>query len=103
MDKAYIDFNALYKIHLAEAFFVSRAKSNMNYTVLDQNYNINPITGLRSDKTILLNGHKSKKLCPEPFRLVEYYDEQRNTTLYFLTNNHEVSALEITKLYRNRW
>jgi len=103
MDKAYIDFEALYNIHLAGAFFVSRAKSNMNYTITCQNYNINPVTGLRSDKTILLNGYHSKKLYPEPLRLIEYHDEQKDSTLYFLTNNHEVSALEITKLYRNRW
>ena len=44
MDKAYIDFEALYSIHLAGAFFVSRAKSNMNYTVTCQNYNINPVS-----------------------------------------------------------
>ena len=103
MDKAYIDFEALYSIHFAGAFFVSRAKSNINYTVTCQNYNINPVTGLRSDKTILLNGYKSKKLYPEPLRLVEYHDQEKDITLYFLTNNHEVSALEITKLYRNRW
>ncbi len=103
MDKAYIDFEALYNIDLAGAFFVSRAKANMDYTVTCQNYNINMKTGLRSDKTVLLNGCRSKKLYPEPLRLVEYHDSGKDITLYFLTNNHEVSALEIAKLYRNRW
>lgn len=103
MDKAYIDFEALYRINLAGAFFISRAKSNMDYTITHQNYNINPITGLRSDKTIILNGYKSKKLYPEPLRMVEYHDEEKDITLYFLTNNQEVSALEVTKLYKNRW
>jgi IS4 transposase len=103
MDKAYIDFEALYRIHLAGASFISRAKSNMDYTVTGQNYNINPVTGLKSDKTILLNGYKSKRLYPEPLRLVEYHDIEKDITLYFLTNNQEVSALEIAKLYRNRW
>ncbi|MDT7828080.1 transposase [Pricia sp. S334] len=101
-DKAYNDFEALSDINLAGAFFVSRAKSNMGYTVIYQNYNINTKTGLRSDKTILLNGHRSKKLYPEPLRLVEYQDIKKEITLYFLTNNHEVSALEIPRLYRNR-
>ncbi len=103
VDKAYIDFKALYRIHLAGAFFISRAKSNMDYTVICQNYNINPVTGLISDKTILLNGYKSKKLFPDPLRLVEYHDKEKDITLYFLTNNQEVSALEVTKLYKNRW
>lgn len=103
VDKAYIDFKALYRIHLAGAFFISRAKSNMDYTVICQNYNINPMTGLISDKTILLNGYKSKKLFPDPLRLVECHDKEKDITLYFLTNNQEVSALEVTKLYKNRW
>lgn len=75
----------------------------MAYTITYHNYNNNPITGLRSNKTIILNGYKSKKLYPEPLRLVEYHDEEKDITLYFLTKNQEMSALEITKLYKNRW
>lgn len=47
--------------------------------------------------------YRSSKLYPEPLRLVEYYDEEKDAELMFLTNNFEVSALEITWLYRNRW
>lgn len=103
MDKAYIDFAALYNIHKAGAFFVSRAKVTMAYMVVEHNYNIDESTGLRSDKTIKLSGHKSKKLYPEILRMVEYYDEDKDVLLVFLTNNIEVSALEIARLYRNRW
>lgn len=103
MDKAYIDFAALYNIHKAEAFFVSRAKVTMAYIVVESNYNIDESTGLRGDKTIQLTGYKSKKLYPENLRMVEYYDEDKDVLLVFLTNNFEVSALEVTRLYRNRW
>ncbi len=103
MDKAYIDFAALYNIHKAGAFFVSRAKVTMAYMVVEHNYNIDESTGLRSDKTIKLSGHKSKKLYPEILRMVEYYDDDKDVLLVFLTNNLEVSALEIARLYRNRW
>ena len=103
MDKAYIDFKALFKMHEQGAFFISRAKSTMDYSVIENNFNIDCTTGLRSDKVIKLNGVKSKVLYPEPLRLVEYYDEEKDVTLKFLSNNRDVSALEIARLYRNRW
>jgi transposase len=103
MDKAYVDFAALYNIHNTEAFFITRAKVSLDCTVVEQNFNIDKTTGLRSDKTITLNGIKSKKLYPENLRLIEYYDDEKDTYLTFLSNNFEASALEIARLYRNRW
>ena len=103
MDKAYVDFAALYKMHKAGAFFVTRAKVTIDYTIIESNYNIDERTGLRSDMTIKLNGYKSKQLYPETLRIVEYYDEEKKVLLVFLTNNMNVSALEIAHLYRNRW
>jgi len=103
MDKAYIDFKALYHLHELGAFFISRAKSTMDYSVIENNFNIDENTGLRSDKIIELNGYKSKQLYPEPLRLVEFYDHKNDVTLTFLTNNLVVSALEVANLYQNRW
>jgi transposase len=103
MDKAYIDFSALFKIHNVGAFFITRAKVSLDNSILECNFNIDEKTGLRSDKTITLNGYKSKRLYPENLRLVEYYDDEKEITLPFLTNNHDASALEIARLYRKRW
>lgn len=103
MDKAYIDFKALYHMHEMGAFFVSRSKSSMDYSVIECNYNIDENTGLRSDKIIELNGYKSRQLYPEPLRLVEFYDDESDIALTFLSNNLDVTALEIANLYRNRW
>jgi len=72
MDKAYIDFKALYHLHKLEAFFISRAKTTMDYLVIETNFNIDESTGLKSDKIIELNGYKSKQLYPEPLRLVDF-------------------------------
>jgi hypothetical protein len=103
MDKAYIDFKALYKLNLIGSFFISRSKSSMDFSVLEVNYNIDETTGLRGDKIIELNGYKSKQLYPKSLRLVEYYDYENEVELSFLTNNFELTALEIANLYRNRW
>ena len=103
MDKAYVDFEALHRIQMQDAFFVTRAKSSLKYEVTEQNFNIDQAIGLRSDKTIVLTVAKSKRLYPEQLRLVEYYDTEKDLLLVFLSNNFEVSALEIARLYKNRW
>jgi hypothetical protein len=103
MDKAYVDFAALFRMQMAGAYFVTRAKSPLKYMVIEQNYNIDATAGLRADKTVILTVSKSKKLYPEKLRLVEYYDAEKDWHLVFLSNNFEVSALEIARLYKNRW
>jgi IS4 transposase len=103
MDKAYVDFTALYRIHKANVYFVSRAKTTLNYNIVEQNFNIDESTGLRTDKTIMLTGYKSKKLYPEKLRLVDFYDEETDNYLVFLSNNFDVPAMEVTYLYKNRW
>jgi len=103
MDKAYIDLVALYRMHKADSFFITRAKATLDYVVAEENFNLDKNTGLRSDKTIKLSGPKSKRLYPELLRLVEYYDDEKEIELVFLTNNFEASALEIARLYRHRW
>lgn len=103
MDRAYVDFKALYRIHEEGAYFVTRAKISLDYTETEKSFNIDESTGLRGDKTIKLNGYKSKQLYPGILRLVEYYDDEKDISLVFLSNNFEVSALEVARLYQNRW
>lgn len=102
-DKAYVDFEALYRIHTNNAYFVTRAKKNMKYEVIETNYNIDESTGLQGDYTIRLTGHKPKKLYPRPFRLVRYYDFENDEVLEFISNNSEISTLQVANIYRNRW
>jgi hypothetical protein len=78
MDKAYVDFEALYHIQSVDAFFVTRTKDTMRYEVVAQNYNIDETTGIRNDKTVLLTITKSKKLYPKKLRLVEFYDKKND-------------------------
>ena len=103
MDKAYVDFEALYRIHANNAYFVTRAKKNMKYEVIETNYNIDETTGLRGDYTIKLTGYKVKRFYPEAFRLVKYYDCENDEELDFITNNLDIKALDVTNIYRHRW
>lgn len=103
MDKAYVDFEALFNINEHNAYWITRAKSNMRYEVIETNYNIDEDTGLRGDYTIRLTGPKPKKLYPKDIRLVKYYDTDNNEELTFITNQTNIGALQIADLYRNRW
>jgi hypothetical protein len=101
-DKAYIDFERLYVIHQADAFFVTRAKDNMNYRRL-YSAKVNKSKGVKCDQTIMLNNYQSAKSYPEKFRRIKYYDEETNIEFDFITNNFRLPALKIALLYKHRW
>lgn len=103
MDKAYVDLIALYRFHKAGAYWISRPKDNMKYEVIDHRHDFDPSTGICGDFTIKLTTHKSKKFYPEPIRMVTYHDSETGNDVEFITNNFEISALEVANLYRHRW
>ena len=102
MDRGYIDFGRLYGLTQNMAFFVTRAKKNLDYS--RRSYRpINPSTGLRSDQTILLKGVKTSQLYPDPLRRISYFDAETNRRFVFLTNNFVLPALTIVLLFKYRW
>jgi hypothetical protein len=103
MDKAYVDFEALYRMHVNQTYFVTRAKNTMKYEVVDTNYNINDLVGIVGDRVVHLAGYISEKKYPEDLRLIEFYDAEKEEVITFLTNNFELGPLVIANIYRNRW
>ena len=101
MDRGYLDFKRLHTLHLSGAFFVVRAKSNLNCRRL-YSRPVKKKTGLRSDQTIALNIYHSAKEYPGHLRLVKYVDEE-GRKYSFLTNNFPLKALTIADLYKERW
>ena len=102
MDKGYIDFAWLYSIEQLHAFFVTRAKDNLNYAVVGQQQ-IDTKKGILSDEIIELAGFYQKKDYPENLRLIKYFDKEQQKYLTFLTNNFRLSAYTITQIYKARW
>ena len=102
MDKGYIDFGRLHAFTRQLAFFVTRAKKNLDCSRRESRV-VDKSTGLRSDQTIVLRGVKTSKLYPDALRRIAYYDAEHDRRLLFLTNNFELSALTIAQLYRCRW
>ena len=102
MDRGYVDFERLFTLHTAGAFFVIRAKSNTQYR---RRYSrpVDFSTGLRCDQTIVLTGTNSATDYPLPLRRVKYHDEQTGKIFNFLTNNFAIPAPTVADLYRYRW
>lgn len=102
MDKAYIDFARLYRIHKANSFFVLRLQVNQDFRRVYSN-KVDKSTGVQVDQTIRLNNFYPSKRYPERLRRIKYYDKQTDLTLEFFTNNFELQATEIARLYKYRW
>ena len=103
MDKGYVKFDSLFRhFHLNNAFFVTGAKENMLYDVIDSR-EVDQSAGLLSDEAIKLTGALTSKKYPDSLRLVVYEDFSTNTVYRFLTNNFKLEALTIAELYRERW
>ena len=102
MDKGYVDYTRLFRLHRQAAFFVTRCKKNMTFTRRASRA-VDKACGLRADQTIALTGVLSAQAYPEPLRRVGYFDQELRRKLYFLTNNFLLPPLTIAELYRCRW
>jgi hypothetical protein len=102
MDRGYVDYKRLYRIDQCDAFFVTRAKDNMNYRRL-YSHAVDKTKGVLCDQTIMLNGYYAAKDYPEKIRRIKFYDAETGKALIFLTNNSHLTAIEIAQLYKHRW
>ena len=102
MDRGYIDFARLHRLHLAGAFFVTRAKSNLKaHRVYSSPTDRS--TGILCDQTIALDGFYSRQDYPTHLRRVRFNDPETGKTLVFLTNQTTLPAATICALYKSRW
>jgi hypothetical protein len=102
MDRGYVDFERLYAMHQAAAFFVTRAKANMDAR---RTYSAptDRTSGVICDQRVMLNGYYSAQYYPEHLRRIRFKDPASGKTLVFLTNNTVLPALTICALYKSRW
>src|SRR5450755_4692845 len=102
MDRGYVDFARLYILHQAGAFFVTRAKSNLDahrvYSAPTDRE-----AGIIADQTIVLDGYATSKDYPVHLRRVRFKDPESGKTLVFLTNQFALPAASISALYKCRW
>jgi hypothetical protein len=102
IDRGYLDFDRLYAIHQASAFFVTRTKSNFRFRRL-YSRPVDKSAGVQCDQIIVLEGFYSHKAYPDKLRRIRFFDTNLNKRLIFLTNNFTLPALTIAQLFQCRW
>ena len=102
MDRGYLDFERLYAMNLTGAFFVTRAKTNMNAKRV-YSQRTDRTTGVICDQSVQLNGFYAAQHYPANLRRIRFKDPETKKTLIFLTNNFVLPPLTIAALYKNRW
>jgi len=102
MDRGYLDFTRLYRLHQMGGFFVTRPKANTNARRIYSSP-VDRATGLVCDQTIALNGFYATQHYPDYLRRIRFNDAQSGKTLILLTNNFALPPLTIAALYKNRW
>ena len=102
LDRGYIDYERLFRIHQSSAYFVVRAKRNLQYQRMYSN-KVNKDNGVLLDQIGKLTGFYTAKEYPEKLRRIKFYDEETDNHLTFLSNNFDLKAEEIAQLYKYRW
>ena len=102
IDKGYTDFERLYSINKNNAYFVTRAKSNLQFHRI-YSHQVDKSLGLICDQSIYLTGFYTLKDYPEKLRRIKYFDSENDKQLIFITNNFSLPAITIANLYKQRW
>jgi len=102
LDRAYLDFSRLHRIHQGSAFFVTRAKSGFRFRRL-YSQPVDKASGLQCDQLVSLHGFYARKDYPGKLRRIRFYDPDQDRRLIFLTNNTALPALTVARLYKCRW
>ena len=102
MDRAYLDFPRLHRLHLASAFFVTRARKRFDCRRL-YSAQVERETGIMCDQIVTLTNPVPRAGYPDKLRRIRYFDPQQARRLIFLTNNFTLPPLTVAQLYRSRW
>jgi transposase len=101
IDRGYTDYEWFAKLTQRAVHFVTRLKENANYGVVERRA-LPHRRGVRRDEVIFF--FKLAQAGVECFfRRIEFYDEEQDRVLVFLTNNLGWSPATIAALYKQRW
>jgi len=100
LDRGYLCLKTLANINENRAFFVTRTKTNTQYTIIEKN----EITGdgIIEDCLISFSGVKSSDY-DKPLRLIRFENSEDNKIYNYITNNFKLAASTIANIYKARW
>jgi hypothetical protein len=87
--------------------FVTRLRTNVNYELIEKfqipEYKAQEQLKIEEDSKVYFNDWKTKKQIQTPIRIIKVRINETNESIYFASNNFELQAQEIAKIYRERW
>jgi IS4 transposase len=101
MDRGYNDYALFGKWTAQDVFFVTRLKDNASFEVVETR----PVpagTNVRKDEIIFFHSQAGPDL-DHFFRIVEIWDEEKQRSFTFLTNQFEFAATTVSAIYKDRW
>lgn len=102
IDRGYTDFERLYALNINNAYFVIRAKTNLQFQRV-YSHQVDKSQGLICDQSIFLKGYFPSRNYPTKLRRIKYFDSQNDKRLTFITNNFSLPAITIANLFKQRW
>lgn len=102
MDRGYLDFAALYRIHCEGAFFLMRAKNNLRAT-RRYSHPLADRSAIACDQTVMLSRQIARDAYPAPLRRLRARDTDAGGSIVLLTNHFALPAATVGELYRQRW
>lgn len=102
LDRGYVDFERLFKINQCGAYFVTRAKDNLNFARLASR-KVKKKKGVLCDQTIDLKGFYSSEKYPSRLRRIRFVDMATEKRFVFITNNFDLAPEDVALLYKYRW
>jgi len=101
MDRGYIDYRFLFRLHQDGVYFVTRQKINARFNVM-QRFAVDRRKGLTADHDVVLRGQKAQA-CPVMLRRVGYRDSETGKQYVFWTNAFHLAAATVAAIYKQRW
>ena len=101
-DRGYTDYNWFERLTQQGVYFVTRLKTNADIIEVED-LALPRRKGLVSDQVVCMTRQAAENDNPPMMRRIEFFDEDEQRTLVFLTNNMKLAAATIAEIYKNRW
>ena len=101
-DRAYNDYRLFARWVSQKVYFVTRLKEKAQDEVLGEQ-EVPKIWNILKDQLIQFTGPLSREKCPDPLRLIQVYDPDKDEVHFFLTNHMDLGATTIAAIYKDRW
>ncbi len=101
-DRGYTDYHWFERLTQQGVYFVTRLKTNADIIEVEDRQ-LPQRKGLVNDQIICMTQQAAENDNPPMMHRIEFFDEEQQRPLVFLTNNMKLAAATVAEIYENRW